>query len=72
MTIDADGNLYVASGAGIEVWRPDGSGRWGAIPLPDVPTNCAFGGEDLRVLYVTLPTQLVCVELAVPGLENAS
>jgi gluconolactonase len=72
MTIDADGNLYVASADGIEVWRPDGSSRWGTIGMPDVPTNCAFGGEDLRDLYVTLATQLVRVRLAVPGLENAS
>jgi len=72
MTIDANGNLYVASAAGIEVWREGGSGRWGTIGMPDVPTNCAFGGDDLRVLYVTLPTQLVRVRLAVPGLENAS
>jgi gluconolactonase len=72
MTIDSDGNLYVAGAAGIEVWRGDGSGRWGIIAMPDVPTNCAFGGDDLQVLYVTLPTQLVCVRLAVPGLENAS
>ncbi|HET6584354.1 MAG TPA: SMP-30/gluconolactonase/LRE family protein [Nannocystaceae bacterium] len=72
MTIDEDGNLYVASADGIEVWRGDGSDRWGTIPMPDVPTNCAFGGDDLRDLYVTLPTQLLRVRLAVPGIENAS
>ncbi len=72
MTVDEDGNLYVASGAGIEVWRPDGSVRWGVVPMPDVPTNCAFGGDDRRDLYVTLPTQLVRVRLAVPGVVNAS
>ena len=72
MTIDSNGNLYVAGAAGIEVWRGDGSERWGTIAMPDVPTNCAFGDDDLRGLYVTLPTQLVRVRLAVPGLENAS
>jgi gluconolactonase len=72
MTVDEDGNLYVASAAGVEVWQPDGAARWGIIPMPDVPTNCAFGGDDRRDLYVTLPTQLVRVRLAVPGLANAS
>lgn len=72
MTIDEDGNLYVATGAGIEVWRPDGSARWGVIPTPGVPTNCAFGGDDRRDLYVTMPSQLLRVRLAVPGLANAS
>ena len=53
MTMDEDGNLYVASADGIEVWQPDGSARWGTISMPDVPTNCAFGGDDLTTLYVT-------------------
>lgn len=72
MTVDGDGNLYVASADGIEVWRPDGSAQWGTIPMPDVPTNCAFGGDHLRDLYVTMPSTLVRVRLAVPGVEGAS
>jgi gluconolactonase len=72
MTIDSDGNVYVASAGGIEIWRPDGPAQWGTIPMPDVPTNCAFGGDDLRDLYVTMPSTLVRVRLAVPGIANAS
>lgn len=67
MTIDSEGNLYVAAGlnrlrdtsetldtpAGVHVFAPDGALKE-FIPIPeDTVTNCAFGGADLRTLYVT-------------------
>lgn len=55
ITVDAEGCLWVAHWDGGRVSRvaPDGS-RLGSIALP-VPkvTSCAFGGADLRSLYVT-------------------
>ena len=41
---------------------PDGD-RWGTIPIPQVPANCAFGGEDRRTLYVTAGDALYAVRL---------
>jgi len=67
MTIDSEGNLYVAAGlnnlrgtsetldtvAGIHVFSPAGE-LLEHIPIPeDTITNAAFGGPDLRTLYVT-------------------
>ncbi len=67
MTIDSEGNLYVAAGlnklrgtsetlatvAGIHVLSPAGE-LLEHIPIPeDTITNAAFGGADLRTLYVT-------------------
>jgi gluconolactonase len=67
MTIDSEGNLYVAAGlhrlrgtsetldtkSGIYVFSPDGALKQ-FIPLyEDTITNCAFGGPDLKTLYVT-------------------
>ncbi len=67
MTIDSEGNLYVAAGlnnlrgtsetldtvAGIHVFSPTGE-LLEHIPIPeDTITNAAFGGADLRTLYVT-------------------
>jgi len=55
MTVDADGHLWVAVWGGSCVLRfaPDGtpSGRV-ALPASQV-TSCAFGGADLRDLYIT-------------------
>ena len=67
MTIDSEGNLYVAAGlhrlrgtsetldtkSGVHVFSPDGALKQ-HIPLyEDTITNCAFGGPDLKTLYVT-------------------
>ncbi len=67
MTIDSEGNLWVAAGlnnlrnntetldtkAGIHEFAPDGR-LLQHIPVPiDLLTNVAFGGPDLRTLYIT-------------------
>lgn len=55
MTIDAEGNLWVALWAGAKVVRIDASGRLvQEIPLPvSQPTSVTFGGENLDQLFIT-------------------
>jgi len=50
-TIDAQGRVYVTTGAGVEVIGRDGT-RLGVIPTPRGVISCAFGGKDKRVLFV--------------------
>jgi sugar lactone lactonase YvrE len=55
LTLDAEGFLWVALWGGWTVHRyaPDGS-RDAVVRLPTAyPTSCAFGGADLRDLYIT-------------------
>ena len=81
MTIDSEGNLYVAAGlnrrrgtsetldtvAGIHVFSPDGE-LLEHIPIPeDTITNAAFGGPDLRTLYVTAGKTLFSVRTDITG-----
>ena len=81
MTIDSEGNLYVAAGlnrrrgtsatldtvAGIHVFSPDGE-LLEHIPIPeDTITNAAFGGPDLRTLYVTAGKTLFSIRTDVTG-----
>jgi len=81
MTIDSEGNLYVAAGlnrlrgtsetldtvAGIHVFSPSGE-LLEHIPVPeDTITNAAFGGEDLRTLYVTAGKTLFSLRTDVEG-----
>jgi gluconolactonase len=66
MAVDSDGNLFIATGLGIEVFAPDGA-RWGVIPVPQVPSNCTFGGTDGRTLFITAQEGLYRVTLANPG-----
>jgi gluconolactonase len=69
LAIDAEGNVYVTSKAGVEVFAPDGK-KWGTIPLAERPTNCAFGDADLRTLYITARTSVFRVRLAGAGLSD--
>nr|WP_246574481.1 SMP-30/gluconolactonase/LRE family protein [Chelatococcus asaccharovorans] len=55
ITVDAEDHLWVACLGGWRVCRYDPSGRLVeevVLPVP-MPTNCAFGGEDMATLYVT-------------------
>ena len=52
MAVDSSGHLYVATDLGIQIFSPAGE-RLGVISFPTVPSNCKFGGGDLRTLYVT-------------------
>jgi gluconolactonase len=52
MKVDPRGNLHVTSSNGVAVFRADGT-RLGVIPVPEKPTNCAFGGEDGKTLFIT-------------------
>lgn len=81
MTIDSEGNLYVAAGlnrlrgtsetldtvAGVHIFSPDGE-LVEHIPIPeDTITNVAFGGDDLRTLYVTAGEVLFRVHMDITG-----
>lgn len=81
MTIDTEGNLYVAAGlnrlrgttetldtlAGVYVLSPDAE-LLEFIPIPeDTITNAAFGGPDMRTLYVTAGKTLFRIRTDVEG-----
>jgi len=72
--IDADGRFYVASTVehGVRVVDPDGS-ILDFLPIDGdgLTTNCCFGGEDLRTLFVAdaIPGNLVAfADMPTPGL----
>ena len=48
------------------VLSPDGESI-GTMKTPEPPTNCCFGGDDFKTLFITAPTSLYSVELASPG-----
>ncbi|MCW5837514.1 MAG: SMP-30/gluconolactonase/LRE family protein [Labilithrix sp.] len=52
LAVDKVGNVYVATAAGVEVFKPDGQ-PWGTIAVPEKPTGLSFGGEDMKTLYIT-------------------
>jgi gluconolactonase len=81
MSIDEKGNLYAAAGlhslrgtsetlatkCGIYIFAPTGV-LIKFIPIPeDTITNCAFGGSDLKTLYVTAGKSLFKVRTEIAG-----
>ncbi len=81
MRVDAEGNLYIAAGLhrtrktsetldtrpGIHVVSPQGKLLAFVETPEDTITNCAFGGDDLRTLYVTCGRSLLSVRTMIPG-----
>lgn len=80
MAIDTKGRLYVAGGrnkpnkfetakekGGVYVFSPKGK-LLKFVPIPrDEVTNCAFGGEDLKTLYITAGGTLWTIRTAAAG-----
>jgi gluconolactonase len=84
MSIDTEGNLYASAGlhrrrgtsetldtpCGVHVISPQGK-RIKFIPIPeDTITNNAFGGPDMKTLYVTAGKTLFKVRTEVAGLPR--
>lgn len=56
MTIDQDGNLWIAlwDGWGVECWDPRSGRRLQRIELPTARvTSCVFGGRNYDLLFIT-------------------
>ena len=81
MSIDVNGNLYVAAGLhrrrgtsetldtkpGVYVFATSGT-LSKFIPIPEeLVTNCAFGGPDMKTLYVTAGKTLFKVRVDIEG-----
>ena len=84
MCVDVKGNLYVAAGLhkrrgssetldtrpGIHVISPEGKLLAFRETPEDTITNCTFGGEDLRTLYVTCGSDLLSIRTELPGKKS--
>ncbi|MFI5308197.1 MAG: SMP-30/gluconolactonase/LRE family protein [Polyangiales bacterium] len=69
LCLDAAGNLYVGVSTGLQVLRPDGS-KVALIPIGSPVTNCTFGDDDGKTLYITAWTNVWKVEgMPIPGLD---
>jgi gluconolactonase len=66
MKVDVEGRVYCTGPGGTWVFAPDGT-RLGIIRTPEVPANVAFGGPDLRTLFLTARTSIYTLRVRVPG-----
>jgi gluconolactonase len=66
LTIDTQGNLYITSALGVQVFSPGGS-LLGIIEFPEQPANCTFAGPGNKTLYATARTSLYAVPMEATG-----
>lgn len=71
LCVDRDGNVYVGTAAGVQVFSATGKSL-GVLALPglgprDRVTKCVFGGTDGRTLFVLVPSKLFRVPAEIAG-----
>ena len=66
MKVDSKGRVFCTGPGGIWVMEPSGK-RIGVIRVPEQAVNFAFGGDDLRTLFVTAVTSVYTLRVRTPG-----
>ncbi len=64
--VDVEGNVWTSSRDGIRILTPDGR-ELGRILVPEVVSNCVFGGRDGRRLFITASSSLYAIDVLVLG-----
>jgi gluconolactonase len=66
MKVDAEGRVYCTGPGGCWVFDSSGT-RLGIIRLPEIPANCAWGGEDNRTMFFTARTSVYSMRMKTAG-----
>lgn len=66
LTVDTNGNVYITSQLGVQVFSPDGK-LLGVIALPEQPANVTFGGPEGKTLYATARKGVYAVPMEAKG-----
>jgi len=66
MKVDLQGNIYCTGPGGVWIINPDGK-CLGRIPLPEMPSNFAWGERDWQTLYITARPSIYRIRPLIPG-----
>jgi gluconolactonase len=66
LKIDSKGNIWCTGEGGIRIVSPEGK-VLGQIVLPEVAANLAFGGPDMKTLYIMGSTGVYRLPLLIAG-----
>lgn len=66
MKMDTEGRLYSSGPGGVWIFAPDGS-LLDKIPVPESVTNCNWGDEDKKALYITAGGSVYRIRLDAAG-----
>ncbi len=61
-TVDSRGWVWTTAGDGIHIYAPDRT-RLGFFPTPATPANCAFGGPEMKQLFIAAKSYLLVIDL---------
>jgi len=68
MAIDGEGNLYIATYLGVQILSSRGE-FLGIINTPVFPVSCAFGGDDMKTLFIVAYDKVYRLRTNVRGLQ---
>jgi gluconolactonase len=68
MKVDVEGRVYCTGAGGVWVFDPAGN-HLGTIVTPEKPSNCAWGDNDWRSLYITAATSVYRIRVNTPGIK---
>lgn len=66
LRVDTNGNLYVTSGDGVQVFTSNGE-MLGKFVTPEVAANCCFGGSDRTTLFICATSSVWKVQIKATG-----
>ncbi len=66
LRVDVHGNVWTSAEDGIHIIAPDGH-ELGRILVPEITSNCVFGGPNGRRLFITASTSLYAIDVLVTG-----
>lgn len=66
MKVDIEGRVFCTGPGGCWVFEPSGE-LIGLIRLPEIPANCAWGGDDYRTMLFTARTSVYALDMRCPG-----
>jgi sugar lactone lactonase YvrE len=67
MAVDREGDVYSGGPGGLWIMDPSGK-HIGTVPLPALAAGLAFGGPDLKTLYILDSRNLLQLRVKVPGM----
>jgi gluconolactonase len=66
--VDVEGNIWTSAGEGINCYTPQGE-LIGRIKIPELVSNCTFGGPKRNRLFITATSSLYAVFLNARGVQ---
>ncbi|WP_194776820.1 SMP-30/gluconolactonase/LRE family protein [Pararhodonellum marinum] len=69
MAIDKQGNIYVATYYGVQIFNAEGE-FLGMINMPSFPVSLAFGDDDMKTLYIVSYSKIFKIRTNMEGYVN--